>query len=155
MVKAKIVVGLALIFGALQFVRPAKNISSSPLFTGKADITVVYPASPDVRKILAESCYDCHSNHTRYPWYAEVQPAAWWLASHVSGGKKNLNFSEFGSYSPKRQMNKLEAICDEVRDDTMPLKSYLWVHRSARLSPAQANALCRWAEGAEDQIAAK
>lgn len=153
--KAKILLGLAVVFLALQFFRSEKNLSAATPFAGQQDITVQYVPSPEVRQILAESCYDCHSNHTRYPWYAEVQPVSWWLASHVHQGKRELNFSEFGAYSTKRQMKKLESLCDEVRDHTMPLKSYTFIHRGARLTEAQANALCQWAEAAQDRIAEK
>jgi hypothetical protein len=153
--KTKFLLGLAVVFLAMQAFRPAKNLSTAAPFAGKDEVTVLFPASPEVKQILATSCYDCHSNHTRYPWYAEIQPVGWWLASHVNDGRKHLNFSEFGTYPAKRQLKKLEEINDEVQDHGMPLKSYTLVHVDARLTPAQATALCDWAEAAHDRVAGK
>jgi hypothetical protein len=113
---------------------------------------VLYPPPPEVREILATSCYDCHSNQTRYPWYAGVQPVGWWLAHHIADARQVLNFAEFGTYSPKRQARRLEALVDEVRDRTMPLKSYAFIHRAARLTDAQIAALCHWAEATQDRL---
>ena len=48
---------------------------------------------------LGKACADCHSNQTRYPWYAEVMPLGWWLEDHIVKAKKELNFSEFGVVS--------------------------------------------------------
>lgn len=153
--KKRILLGLAVAFLALQFVRPAKNQAAAAPFAGPDDITIAHPPPPEVRQILAAACYDCHSNHTRYPWYAEIQPASWWLARHVRDGRQALNFSEFNAYSAKRQARKLELLCDEVRDHAMPLKSYQLMHPDARLTPAQVTGLCQWAEGIEDQLAEK
>ena len=151
--KTKILLGLVVLLLALQAFRPAKNVSATAPFTGKDDITVLFPTPPEVRQILAVSCYDCHSNQTHYPWYAEVQPVGWWLASHVNEARRELNFAEFGGYARKRQMKKLEAVVDEVRDGGMPLKSYTFIHRDAKLTDQQIAALTAWAEGLQDKIA--
>ena len=151
--KKKILLGLAGVFLALQAFRPAKNVSALAPFTGKDDITVLYPPPPAVRQILATACYDCHSNQTRYPWYAGVQPVGWWLASHITDARRALNLAEFGAYPRKRQVKKLESLVDEVRDRTMPLKSYTFIHRDAKLTDAQIDALCSWAEATGDHLA--
>ena len=49
--------------------------------------------SEEVLKVLKESCFDCHSNKTNYPWYNNITPVNFWLAAHVKDGKKHLNFS--------------------------------------------------------------
>lgn len=151
--KKKIFLGLFVVFLAMQAIRPARVVSVATPFSETNDITVLHPAPPEVRQILATSCYDCHSNHPRYPWYAEIQPVGWWLASHIKDARKHLNFSEFGAFPVKRQLKKLEEICDEVQDRGMPLKSYTFIHREARLTPAQMTALCDWAEAAHDKLA--
>ncbi|MEZ4893253.1 MAG: heme-binding domain-containing protein [Saprospiraceae bacterium] len=51
-----------------------------------------YAVPNDVMAVLQPACMDCHSNNTRYPWYAEIQPVGLWLAGHVKGGKQHLNF---------------------------------------------------------------
>jgi hypothetical protein len=153
--KRKLLAGVLGLFVVIQLFRPTLNSSVSGPFEGKNDITRLRPPSLEVRRILESSCYDCHSNRTRYPWYAHVQPVAWWLENHIRDGKKHLNFSEFESYSTKRKMKKLEALCDEVRDREMPLKSYTWLHRGAKLNDAEIKALCDWAEAVQDMTVEK
>ena len=121
--KIKLLLALAALLLVIQVFRPAKNLAAAEPFTGPNEITVLHPASPEVKQILAVACYDCHSNRTRYPWYAEVQPVSWWLANHIRDGKRHLNFSEFGTYNAKRQAKKLDEIVDEVKDHGMPLSS--------------------------------
>lgn len=153
--KTKLLLGLAVIFLALQTFRPARIVSAAAPFSEKDDITAIQPPPPEVRQILATSCYDCHSNHPRYPWYTAIQPVGWWLASHINDGRKHLNFSEFGTFPVKRQIKKLEELSDEVQDRGMPLKSYALIHREAQLTKAQMAALSDWAEAAHDRIAGK
>jgi hypothetical protein len=145
----KIFLGLLLVFIAIQFIRPAKNISTGP---NAHDATTRYPTPAPVKQLLTVACFDCHSNNTRYPWYAEIQPVAWWLASHVRDGKNELNFSELGSYSKKTAIRRLEACMDEVTDRAMPLPSYRWTHADARLTNAQIKTLTDWFEETRDLI---
>ena len=147
--KMKILIAGAALLVVIQAIRPAKNLSAAEPFTGKNEITVMHPASAEVKQLLAAACYDCHSNNTRYPWYAEIQPVGWWLAKHVKDGKRHLNFSDFGTYSAKRQTKKLDEFCDELKDHGMPLSSYTFVHSDARLSEAQITTLCQWAQDAQ------
>ncbi len=147
----KILIGLALVFIAIQFVRPQKNVSAIPAPAN--DLLVRYNAPSEVRRILEKACYDCHSNQTRYPWYAEVQPFGWFLADHIKEGKRYLNFSEIGALSNKRQANKIQAIIDEASDRSMPLKSYTLIHPDALLSSAEIKTLSDWAEPLLEKLA--
>ncbi len=99
---------------------------------------------PDVTIILGKSCNDCHTNKTVYPWYAYVQPAGWFLKSHIDDGKRHLNFSVFATYDAKKRAKKLEEICEQVTSAEMPLPSYTWLHRDAVLTESEKNALCDW-----------
>lgn len=134
----------------IQFWRPARNEATT---RGPDDINVKHPVPADVQALLQRACYDCHSNHTNYPWYANVQPVGWWLTSHVNDGKRHLDFSAFGAYSPKRAAAKLAEIADEVEQHAMPLPSYTWMHPEARLTPAEIKRLTDWAEALHDEIA--
>ena len=132
--------------------RPGKNKSPEP---STNDISAKYIVPTDVKNILKASCYDCHSNNTIYPWYAEVQPVGWWLSNHVKEGKKELNFSEFAVYTIRRQYSKLNEINDQVKKDEMPLKSYLLIHRYAKLNDQQKSAIANWVTILRDSIKAK
>ena len=116
------------------------------------DIGTAYPMPDNVYHVLQTSCYDCHSNNTKYPWYNNVQPVAWWLNDHVEEGKRELNFSEFGSFSTKRKLKKLKEIVSEVEENEMPLNSYTLIHKDAALSPADKQLLIEWAKGLAQNI---
>ena len=143
---------LLVAFIVIQFFRPAKNNSEG---ISSNDISKIYAIPADVQSILKTSCYDCHSNNTVYPWYAEIQPAAWWLADHVKEGKKELNFSEFASYKISRQYRKLEEINKEVKEDEMPLELYLWIHKNSKLRDEQKLILANWVKAVMDTMKAK
>lgn len=87
----KILLGILVVIIAIQFIQPARNKSARVLPT---DVSKIYNVPENVQAILKRSCYDCHSNNTIYPWYSWIQPAGWWLASHIKRGKEELNFSE-------------------------------------------------------------
>ena len=142
---------LLLAFIVIQFIRPAKNRADG---ISNNDISKIYAVPADVQAILKTSCYDCHSNNTVYPWYAEIQPAAWWLADHIKEGKKELNFSEFASYRIGRQYRKFEEINKEVKENEMPLESYLWIHKNSKLSDEQKLTLANWVTAVRDTIKA-
>jgi len=142
---------LGVVLLGLQLIRPERNLGDPE---GPDSIVRHHEVPAEIRAVLARSCYDCHSNRTRYPWYAEVQPVRWWLDSHISDGKRHLNLSEFARYSAEKQLEKLDEIVDTVAiAKSMPLPSYTLVHRSAIPSPAEINAVADWAEELHDRIA--
>ncbi|MGE5107263.1 MAG: heme-binding domain-containing protein [Sphingobacteriales bacterium] len=148
----KILIVLLIALVVIQFFHPAKNQSGGdqPNAIAKA-----YPVPQDVADILKVSCNDCHSSNTAYPWYNNVQPVAWWLKNHVDDGKKELNFDEFASYTPKRARKKMNEIIEQIKEGEMPLNSYLWIHRNAKLSDAQKQTVLNWAQQLRDSIALK
>lgn len=143
------IIGLAIIFVGIQFVRIERL--NPPVVAGETlESAVAVPA--DVSQILARSCNDCHSHNTTYPWYAQVQPFAFYLDDHILEGRSELNFSKFNTYEPKRKARKLEEICEEVTSKAMPLPSYLWIHGDAVLTQSQAQTLCDWTVDARANI---
>lgn len=146
----KIAYGALAALVLIQFIRPARNTSAAAT---PNDIGQKYQIPTAVDRILRTTCYDCHSNNTTYPWYANIQPVAWWLADHVKEGKNELNFNEFLSYKPKKAHHKLEEVVEQVQAGEMPLKSYTIVHRNADLDDAQRKTVADWATGLMQQIA--
>ncbi|MBN8717959.1 MAG: heme-binding domain-containing protein [Sediminibacterium magnilacihabitans] len=145
----KILLAILIVLIVIQFIQPARNTSGQVLQT---DIVKVSNVPQSVQTVLKTACYDCHSNNTRYPWYANVQPMGWLLARHVKEGKAELNFSEFGSYSPRRQANKLRAIENSIKDGTMPLSSYLLLHKDARLTETDKTEIIDWVRRTRDSL---
>ncbi len=138
----RILIILLVIFVLIQFYpRPKKNLSG---FTSSSDISIVHSIPSTVQQVLKTSCYDCHSNNTVYPWYSKIQPVAAWLNNHIVDGKKELNFSEFGDYSLRRQYRKLGEINAQVKKDEMPLGSYTLIHRDAILNTDQKLLIANW-----------
>ena len=144
-------IGLILL-GALvliQFIRPEKNQST---VNPDQQLTSRYPIPDSVNTILQKACMDCHSYNSHYPWYASVQPIAWWLDEHIRDGKKHLNFDEYTNRSLRYQFHKMEETIEMVKTEEMPLSSYTWTHTEARLTKAERIAITQWAQSVMDTM---
>lgn len=143
----KIIAGLGLflviVLIAIQFIRPEKNYSEDH----PNDINTAYVISSEVNQLLEVSCFDCHSDNTRYPWYASVQPVAWWLNKHITDGKRHLNFSDFTSAPLFVQNHRFDEIIETVEEKEMPIASYTFMglHSEADLTDAQREMIIEWA----------
>ena len=145
----KILPAVLVVFIAIQFIQPAHNSSGHALPT---DITKTIRVPDTVLNIFKKACYDCHSNNTRYPWYVYIQPTGWIMARHIRNGKDNLNFSDFGSYSQRKQANKLRAIETSIKEGSMPLPAYTIMHTDAKLSAEDKKLITDWASVAKDSL---
>lgn len=148
----KILLALLIVFIAIQFIQPARNTGVQAM---QADITKQLSVPADVQNILKTSCYDCHSNNTRYPWYANIQPLGWLLTNHIKKGKAELNLDEFGNYTKRRKSSKLKSIANSVKDKSMPLASYTLLHKDAVLSDKNKEQLISWALASKDTLDAQ
>ena len=140
----KILGVLLLVLIVIQFFRPEKNDSNDLTY----DISTKYKVPDNVNHLLQVSCNDCHSNKSEYPWYANVQPIAWWLNDHINDGKRHLNFSEFTKKPIAVQNHKFEETIEMVEEHEMPLKSYtnFGLHAEANLSDEQREDIIVWAK---------
>lgn len=100
----------------------------------------------EVKEILYTCCFDCHSNHTEYPWYSKITPINYWINSHVNEGKDELNFSKWDDYGTQKKNHKFEEMIDLIETKEMPLSSYTWVHREANLSHDKIREVINWAQ---------
>lgn len=130
----KILIVLLVAFVIIQFFRIDKT---NPPVNKGTDFITIKNTPENVANIIKTSCYDCHSNETKYPWYTNIQPVAWFLKSHIDDGRKHLNFSNFATYTPVKQAHKLADAADEVESGGMPLESYVLIHTDANLSAEQ------------------
>ncbi|GGK59597.1 MULTISPECIES: heme-binding domain-containing protein [Flavobacteriaceae] len=136
----KIFLGILIVIILIQFIRPEKNVSPEVV----NDISTVMNVPKNVQEIIKTSCADCHSNNTKYPWYSEIAPVSWYLASHVNDGKKHLNFSEWAAYNKNQKEHIIKDLKKELKSKEMPLNSYLWIHKEAIVSPEQYKILLDW-----------
>lgn len=139
-----ILLGFVLIFLLIQIIQPARNIDYGQV--PSTDISKVYKLPANVQSVLRNSCYDCHSNSTHYPFYSYIQPLSYYLEKHIKKGKEELNFNEWGSYSRRKQTNKLESIVNRIQQKKMPLTSYTYLHPEANLSEKQIEEIVHWIE---------
>nr|WP_314897725.1 heme-binding domain-containing protein [uncultured Flavobacterium sp.] len=142
-----------ILFLLIQLYQPSRNIDNGQILP--QHITKVYKVPDNVQTILQTSCFDCHSNNTNYPWYSYIQPARFFMEEHIEEGKENLNFSEFGKYSKRKQENKLKAIVKQIKSNEMPLSSYTLIHRNAVLTTTQKEEVIDWFNKTEDSLSSK
>jgi hypothetical protein len=112
-------------FVAIQFVRP--SLENPP-------VTAELQAPPEVKQVLKNSCYSCHSNETKLPWFDRVAPAYWLVTADVKEARKHLNFSEIGKLPAAQQKGILYEAVNQVQLGAMPLPRYTLVHPHARLT---------------------
>lgn len=138
----KIGLALILVFVVLQFFQPEKNSSKTNDLS--VFITETNP-SKNVKSVLQNACYDCHSNTTNYPLYGTVAPVSYLLDHHINEGKEHLNFSEWETYPTDKKIHKLEELVEEVQENKMPLNEYTWLHTEANLKNEEKTAVIDWA----------
>lgn len=107
----------------------------------------------EVKMILDQSCMDCHSNNTVWPWYSSIAPMSWKISEHVVEGRKELNFSEWGTYSTKKAIHKLEEVIEEVEEGHMPEDGYVLFHPEAEVTEQELSILKIWVTIQKDKLA--
>jgi len=139
-------------FIAIQLIRPDQM---NPPIIEAETLAAATQIPVTVNSVLQRSCNDCHTNTTIYPWYSKVSPFNWFLVNHIAEGRNQLNFSVWNSYDNSRKRRKLDQICEQTTSGEMPLPSYLWIHRDARLSTEDIKTLCDWTDVERKNLAQK
>lgn len=134
----KILIAFVVLFVIIQFFRIDKT---NPVSAKENDFIEIYQPPAEITEMIKASCYDCHSNTTKYPWYTNVAPVSWFVKDHINEGRDYFNFSEWSLMTDKRQDHILEECGEEVEENEMPLPSYLWTHSEAELSHDQRETL--------------
>lgn len=135
---ALVVMGIVAVASVSSSIRPAVK-PGAPLL---ADAQI----PPGVRSAIERACLDCHSEATRYPWYAYIAPVSWLIDSDVKSGREHLNLSKWSEYPIARRERCLSEIANQVQDGGMPLPIYVLMHPSARLSKADTRAIFEWTQ---------
>jgi len=92
--------------------------------------------SPETEQLARRACFDCHSNETRWPWYASIAPVSWRVQHHVEEGRSKVNFSEFN-----RPQKEAHESAEQVEKGEMPHWDYKIIHPESRLSAGEKRAL--------------
>jgi mono/diheme cytochrome c family protein len=123
--------GLALlVFVAIQFIPYGHNHSNPPITASIAW------DSPTTENLVRGACFNCHSHETRWPWYSHVAPISWLVQSDVDEGREMLDFSA-------GNLHEIDEAAKLVRGGEMPPWYYRPLHREARLSPTEKDALLK------------
>lgn len=137
----KILIVVLVAFIIIQFFPIDKK--NPPVNTGM-DFLNIKNTPENIAQVVKTSCYDCHSNETKYPWYSSIAPSSWFLKNHINEGRKHLNFSTFAMYEPKRQIHKMEECIEMIEKKEMPLESYYLGHQDAKLTDEQRQMLIKY-----------
>lgn len=140
---------ILLILVGLQFT-PTETPENLPV-EGK-DILVTADVPEDIKILLKNACYDCHSQHVRYPWYSYIAPVSWLVNRDVNMGRSHLDFSFWGDYSRREQLGLLDEIYTEIESGSMPMPIYSIMHKDARLAPEDIARLLEWTEHIGEEI---
>ena len=124
------------IFVVLQFI-PAK------IDNPQTDKNLEVKVTPELMSIFKRSCYDCHSNEVKIPWYQNIAPGSFFIKKHVDLGRKWLNFSTWENYTEEEKDKKLKGIFRTVYA-AMPLASYVTLHKKAKLTKDEIQLIREW-----------
>lgn len=111
--------------------------AGGPLLTGST-------ADSATLATLDRTCANCHSNETKWPWYANIAPASWLLERDVMTGRKSMNFSRWPEYGDEGRSQLLDAAAKQIQSGAMPPSRYLALHPEARLTPEEKKQLTGW-----------
>jgi hypothetical protein len=137
----KIILIAIAVFITIQFIPSGKK--NPPIDQSKEFVNILNPPE-HIRQILENSCYDCHSHETEYPWYSYVAPASWIIKEHVNNGRRHLNFSVWSDYKESKKDVKLEECIEMIRTGEMPMQGYVLFHQNAEIDPSQKEELIEW-----------
>jgi mono/diheme cytochrome c family protein len=125
------VIGICVVvFIVIQFIPYGRSSHSNPAATNAFQWT-----DPQAEAIAKTSCYDCHSNETRWWWATDIAPFSWLVQHDVDDGRARLNFSEFDGLPPADELQRV------VEGGEMPPFQYTLIHRNAKLTDAQKQTL--------------
>ena len=110
----------------------------------KVDDEITLKAPQDVMELLRKSCYDCHSYETRWPYYSDIAPVSFFVASHVKKARSAMNFSEWKNIDPKIKTERLKRAIVTVNNGRMALPSYVSAHEEAKLNQDEKEILKNW-----------
>jgi hypothetical protein len=126
-----VAVALCAGFFALMQIIPYGRTHSNP-----ATIQEPQWDSPRTRELAVRACFNCHSNRTKWPWYANVAPFSWVVQADVEGARDIVNFSEWN-----RRYDLALYSGQSIRTGNMPPGKYSMAHREANLTEQEAREL--------------
>lgn len=135
---------LIFFFAIILIIQLFRIDTTHPEIENNKDYLVINDIPQEIVNIIQNSCYDCHSYQTKYPWYSNIAPISWMINHHVKEGREHMNFSEWGNYSLEKRISLQEECIEELEESEMPLSSYTMIHSDAELSDDDMKNLLEW-----------
>ncbi|MEA1893429.1 MAG: heme-binding domain-containing protein [Campylobacterota bacterium] len=142
----KIIIGIVLVLVLIQFIPLEKT-------NPKLDKAIALHTDENIMKILKKSCYDCHSNETKWSIYSQIAPLSFKIQSNVKRGRDALNFSSWKDIKVDIKIARLKRAIKTVNNEMMPLSAYLSLHDEAKISKDEKKILVKWFEKELELIA--
>ncbi len=146
----KILLLLFIVFAVMQLIQIDVSIPDDA--DTKTDFLTKYAPPEDIKLLVKNGCYDCHSYETKYKWYMHVAPVSWLTKGHVEDGRKHLNFSDWDSYDLRKKIHKLEECYEEIEHYKMPIQGYVNMHDEANFTEEEREKLMTWFKDMEGSI---
>ena len=151
---------VALIIGAMAFAHKAhKHIETTPKPVADEvrvklvmeQINAAY--KKEIKPIFQRTCYDCHSQNTRYPWYSNIPGVKQLIASDIKEARKHLDLTDDypfkGHGSPQED---LDAIEEAIKNNEMPPWRYRLMHADARINDEEKSKIFEWIDVSRKKI---
>jgi hypothetical protein len=123
-----------------------------PVNRDNGPVVADFNGDPAVKQILERSCYNCHSNETKWPWYSHVAPVSWLVASDVHEARQHFNFSNWQNMKLVDQLAVRRGAWKHVEEGSMPPGLYLLMHSDARLDANEKEVIHKWAQEAASEV---
>lgn len=146
----KILLLLFIVFAIMQLIQIDVSIPDDA--ASRTDFLTKYSPPEDIKQLIKDGCYDCHSYETQYKWYMHIAPVSWLTKGHVEDGRRHLNFSDWDSYSLRKKLHKLEECHEEMERYNMPIQGYVNMHEEAKFTEEEKEKLINWFMDMESSI---
>jgi len=124
------IVGLIAVFVLIQFVPYGRNHTNAPA------TNPFQWSSPTAEAVARKSCYDCHSNETKWWWAVKIAPFSWLAQHDIAGAQARFNFSDWSGAMTTEQLRR-------AINDSMPPLQFTLLHPNAKLGDAEKQTLVR------------
>jgi len=107
-----------------------------------------------VEPIFRQSCFDCHSNQTVYPWYYNLPGAKQLIDHDIKEGLEHIDFSDgfpFKGHAESPE-DDIDELAEVVRENTMPPKRYWLLHPNTRLSTNEKIEILIWIRESREKL---
>ena len=118
------------VFVLIQLVPYGRSSHSNPQAANAFQWT-----DPQAEAIARESCYDCHSNETKWWWATSIAPFSWLVQRDVDQGRARLNFSDWTGQPSAAEVQEI------VNEGEMPPIQYVLIYPGAKLTEAERQTL--------------